>query len=256
MPHDLATLKPTAATTCLPLAAFHPATKLVACFVFAFCISLLSHHTLALMACTIPLCLAVAGRLSLTTLAKKHWPVNFFFIFLWLFLPLHFSSGSFSFSRSGVELAALITLKGNAIATMMLVLLGTSTIGEICRGLLKLHLPEKLVTLLLLTHANIAYMMASYATISSAAKLRGFVSTRSLASYKTSAYLAAMLLVRSWQRAQRVTKAMRLRGFSGQYPLLQLPPAVSYHHATLFLVNISLISATLLIANIFISYSI
>lgn len=252
MSNESAVFKQTA-TAYLPFASFTPASKLAAGFSFAVCVSLLTHHTLALIACIIPLFLAIAGRLPILMLLKKLVPMNLFFIFLWLFLPLDLSSGTLTFSRAGVELAALITLKGNAIAAMLLALLGTSTVSETCRGLLKLHLPEKLVTLLLLTYSNITHMKQEYVKISAAAKLRGFVSVRSLASYKTTAYLAGMLLVRSWQRAQRINKAMHLRGFSGQYPLLDLPPATPYNkYGWVFCRSMCLISISLLLINIFI----
>lgn len=252
MSNESAILKQTA-TAYLPLASFTPASKLAAGFSFAVCVSLLTNHTLAFIACIIPLFLVIAGRLPILILVKKLLPVNFFFIFLWLFLPLDLSSGALTFSRAGVALAALITLKGNAIAAMLLALLGTSTVSETCRGLLNLHLPEKLVTLLLLTYSNIAHMKQEYAKISAAAKLRGFVSVRTFASYKTTAYLAGMLLVRSWQRAQRINQAMRLRGFSGQYPLLDLPPATPYNkYGGVFCRCICLLSISLVLTNIFI----
>ena len=242
----------TAPTVCLPLATLPPAAKLAAAFSFAVAVSLLSSHAVALAACAVPLLLAIAGRLLLVQLAKKLIPVNFFFIFLWIFLPLRLSPDTyFSYTQSGVELAALITLKGNAIAATLLILLGTSTVSETCRGLLKLRLPEKLVTLLLLTYTNLAYMKGEYAKISTAAKLRGFTPTRTWHSYKTTAYLVAMLLIRSWQKAQRVGKAMRLRGFSGQYPLLDLPPATPYNsHGTLFCSSLCIISVLLIFTDI------
>lgn len=211
-----------------PLSAFSPAVKLAAVFIFAICVSLLTRHDLALAACAVAFSFAMAGRLSLAWLLRKLLPINFFFIFLWIFLPINFSSGTLAFSLSGVKLAALITLKGNAVATLLLALVGTSTISESCRGLLALRLPEKLVTLILLTYSNLSQMQKEYEKILAAAKLRCFVPRKSFATYRTTAYLVAMLLVRSWQRSQRVNKAMRLRGFSGRYPLLALPPAIAY----------------------------
>lgn len=252
MGHDSAILK-AAVITRSPLAIMSPACKLAAGLIFAVCISFLSHHVIALLACAVSLLLTVTSRIPLLMLGKRLIPVNFFFIFLWFLLPLNFSSGSFSFSHSGLEHVALITLKGNAIAAMLIILTGTSTINETCRGLIKLHLPEKLVTLLLLTYTNIAYMTQEYAKISTAAKLRGFASNKTITSYKTIAYLAAMLLVRSWQRSQRVSKAMRLRGFSGKYPLLESSFALPYSkHGEIFFAGIAFTAVMLLLADLFI----
>lgn len=234
----------------VPLAAFKPAVKLAATFCFAFCVSLLSKHSTAALACCMALLVAIAGRLPYSNLLRKLVPINIFFIFLWIFLPISFSSGTFSLSRSGLELAALITLKSNAIALMLLALLGTSSVSESCRGLLALRAPEKLVTLLLLTYTNLFRMKDEYERLSTAAKLRGFTPGKTLAGYKAIAYLAAMLLVRSWQRSLRVHAAMRLRGFSGRYPLLELPPAVPYSpYGVFFLLALCLGAFTLLFAD-------
>lgn len=250
MPRESALFKPQT-TALVTLAAVPPAIKIAAVLGYAVCASLLQGHGAALAASSLPWLLALAGRLPLGLLARRLVPVNIFFVFFWLFLPINMASGSLAFSRSGVELAALITLKGNAVAAMLLVLLGSSTVSESCRGLLRLHVPEKLVTLLLITYSNLAHMHREYATILAAAKLRGFVAGKTLSSYKTTAWLAAMLLVRSWQRAQRVNKAMLLRGFSGQYPLLELPPAVPYNaHGMLFFAVLGFLSAALLLVDV------
>ena len=236
----------------LPLPSFPPAAKIATAFTFSVCVSLLSKHGAAIAACCIPILLAVAGRLPVKILLRRLIPINIFFVFLWVFLPIHLSAGALTLSRSGFELAALITLKGNAVAAMLLVLLGTSTVGESCRGLLQLQLPEKLVTLLLLTYSNLAHMMREYTKIMTAAKLRGFNPTSSLACCKTTAYLVAMLLVRSWQRSQRVDKAMRLRGFAGHYPLLELPPVIPYNkYGVFFFMSVCFCLILLLFADLF-----
>ena len=252
---ETVTLKTNSPAPYLPLATLPPTAKLAAGFSFAIAASMLSHHAIALIACLIPLLLALGGRLPLLTLGKKLIPINFFFIFLWVFLPLKLSLTGLEYTRTGVELAALITLKGNAIAATLLILLGTSTVSQTCRGLLKLHLPEKLVTLLLLTYTNLAYMKEEYTKIANAAKLRGFTPARSWHSYKTTAYLIAMLLIRSWQKAQRIGKAMRLRGFSGKYPLLDLPPSPPYSNCgILFFSSLCIISVLLILANTVLQY--
>ena len=251
MAPDSATLEP-GASAVLPLPSFAPAAKIAAAVAFSVCASLLSRHGTALAACCIPFLLAVAGRLPVKTLLRRLVPINFFFIFLWAFLPIRLSAGALMLSGSGFELAALITLKGNAVAAMLLTLVGTSTVGESCRGLLRLRLPEKLVTLLLLTYSNLAHMMKEHAKIAAAAKLRGFTSASSLAGCKTAAYLAAMLLARSWQRSGRVGNAMRLRGFSGKYPLLELPPAIPYNkYGSRFFMSVCFGSILLLFIDIF-----
>ena len=51
-------------------------------------------------------------------------------------------------------------------------------------------------------------------------KARCFRPGTNLHTYRTYAYLVAMLLLKSYDRAERVYKAMLCRGFKGQYHVL------------------------------------
>ena len=214
-----------AAPAPFPLTGLSPAEKLAAAAIFSVGTSLLTHPLPALAACLVPLILAGAGRLPWRTLGARLLPVNFFFLFLWATLLPDLSTGSLS--PTGLRLAALITIKGNAVAAALLVLVGTTGLSSSCRALLRFHIPEKLVTLLLLTSGQIAAMADAYAGLFRAARLRGFRPGAFPASWRTTAYLLTMLLLRSWQRSRRVATAMRLRGFSGRFPLLAPSHAAS-----------------------------
>ena len=48
-------------------------------------------------------------------------------------------------------------------------------------------------------------------------RIRGFVPRTNIHTYRSYAYLVGMLLVRSYDRAERIHKAMLCRGFSGKY---------------------------------------
>ena len=50
-----------------------------------------------------------------------------------------------------------------------------------------------------------------------AARLRGFRPRSSMHTYRTLASLLGLLLVRSYERAQRTREAMLLRGFAGRF---------------------------------------
>jgi cobalt/nickel transport system permease protein len=48
-------------------------------------------------------------------------------------------------------------------------------------------------------------------------RVRGFVPRTNMHTYKSYAYLVGMLLVRSYDRAERIHKAMLCRGFNRKY---------------------------------------
>lgn len=211
------------------LRAIRPDRKLLAALAFSVAVSVLSHPLPALAACGASALLVLCSGIPWAFLGKRLLSVNLFFLLLWLLLPLSFlpregeplaAFGPVAVYASGVSLALLITLKGNAIAAAFLALAGSSTVAENGHALLSLRVPEKLVALLLITHGNLALMAGEYKRLFQAARLRGFTPRTSLASYATYARLIGLLLVRSWQHAQRVDKAMRLRGFCGRFPVL------------------------------------
>ena len=205
--------------------------RTIACaFLFSAVASVQATPQSALLACLFPMLLFPLCRRAWQGLRRVLVPVNGFFLFLWLTLPLSLGAnsadalavfGPLALSREGVLTAFIITCKGNAIAaTLALTVAGVSPALN-GRALLRLRLPEKFVTLLLLTHANIALMSREYATMMTAARLRGFQPRTTLASYRTFAWLMGMVLVRSFQRAGRVNRAMHLRGFCGRFALVE-----------------------------------
>lgn len=215
----------------LPLPLLPAGPKLLAAGVYAVGVSLISHPVPALLACLPPVALVLLAKIPVKAVLMRLLPVNVFFLACWLLLPLGLAAarppdftglelGPVSVSASGLRLAALITLKGNAIAATLLLLAGTSPVTASCRALLRIRVPEKLVALLLLTYAHLSLTAEEAARVFAAARLRGFRPGLKPKALRAVGYLAAMILLRSWQRAVRVNRAMRLRGFNGRFPLL------------------------------------
>ena len=211
-----------------------PAYKLLTALLFSASVCLLTRPASALLCLGIVLAIIIPARLPLASVIRSLLPVNVFCLFLWLILPWSyalpgqeplFSPGFLPVHRAGLALALLITLKANAISCMVLVMAGTSSLAANGRAMLRLHVPEKLVILTLLTHANLVLLERESRRMWQAAKLRGFTPKNSFLTYKTCAWMAAMLLLRSWRKAQRVEQAMRLRGFCGRFPLFAEPAA-------------------------------
>jgi cobalt/nickel transport system permease protein len=78
-------------------------------------------------------------------------------------------------------------------------------------------IPDKIVSLLLITYRYIFVMKQEFERLSRAAKARGFRPKTNIHTYRTYAYLVGMLLVRAVERAERVHKAMICRGFRGKF---------------------------------------
>ncbi|OBQ54013.1 cobalt ECF transporter T component CbiQ [Halodesulfovibrio spirochaetisodalis] len=235
-----------------PLHSMDAAAKLVAATIFSVCTALLTTIEAACGALLIGLLLLGIAKLSARTLAKRLLFVNAFIAFLWLTLPVStagtplYSWNGFTVTHEGIHIALLITLKSNAIVTAFIALLATSNITDIGTGLAKLRVPQKLSLLFLFTWRYLHVILEEYKRLSTAATLRGFVPGTNSHTYKTYANLIAMVLIKSHDRAERVSNAMKLRGFNGTFHTLytrQSSPFDSISACIIALSGIALLAA-------------
>lgn len=222
-------LEETFASGTSPLHKLDTRCKLVAAAVHALCTALLTTLPAATGVLLFSCMLLVAAQLPLNALIRRFVLVNFFTLLLWCFLPfttpgetLH-TFGPLTATVQGVALATLITLKTNAIIAAFIALAATSGVSATGAALEALRVPRKLTLLFLFTWRYVHVIAEEYQRLATAARIRGFVPGTNLHTYRTTANLAAMVLVRSWERAERVNNAMRLRGFTGTFHSLHQP---------------------------------
>lgn len=167
--------------------------------------------------------LVLTARLDLKRLIRRLLPLWGFLLLLWLVLPLTSEGetvariGPLSAAREGLELSAQITLKSHAILLAFTAWVATMSFVTLGHTLNRLRAPEKLVHLLLLTYRYIFVLEGEYERLLRAARVRGFRPGTNLHTYRTYAYLIGMLFLRAADRAQRVHRAMRCRGFQGKF---------------------------------------
>ena len=163
------------------------------------------------------------ARLNLIQILNRLLVVNVFVAFLWFFLPFStpgyplWSIGPLNVTQEGIDLALLITIKSNAIVLTLMALLGSIPIQDLGPALQQLKMPDKLCHILLFTYRYVFVIHQEYSTMRQAMRARGFRPRTNRHTYRAYAWLVGMLLVRSWDRAERVTAAMRCRGFQGRF---------------------------------------
>ena len=198
----------------------------------AFSIVVAVAHQIPVLVCAlgISLGLAVLARLDPIAVGKRLAAVSGFLLLLWAVLPLTyegttvFSIGPLAASREGVRLALEISVKSVAIVLAFLVLIATMTFSTLGNALKKLGMPDKLAFLLLMAYRYIFVIGQEYHRLHRAALIRGFRPRTNLHTYRTYAYLVGMLFVRAADRAERVHRAMRCRGFAGTFHSLYTFP--------------------------------
>jgi cobalt/nickel transport system permease protein len=174
----------------------------------------------------VSLILIALARLPMRKVLYRLVVVNGLILFLWIFLPftyqgeVWFTVGPLQATREGIVFAIQITLKCNAILLALIALLATTPIVTLGHAMGRLHIPDKMVQLLLFTYRYIHVIFQEHCRLTNSMRVRGFVPRTNTHTYRSYAYLVGMLLVRSYDRAERIHKAMLCRGFLGKYHTL------------------------------------
>ncbi len=200
-----------------------PRVKIIVAILYSVVIAVSSNFSALLPALGVSVFLIVLGKLSIRKVLYRLLLVNGLIIFLWVFLPFtykgetFFTIGPLVGTKEGVLYASQITVKCNAILLATIALLSTTPISTLGHAMGQLYFPDKIVQLFLFTYRYIHVISQEYNRLINAMRIRGFIPGTNLHTYRSYAYLVGMLLVRSYDRAERIHKAMLCRGFHGKY---------------------------------------
>ena len=200
-----------------------PRGKIVVASLFAVLMAVSKSYVATLAGLALALIWLALARLPVKKVAIRLLVVNSFIFFLWIVLPLTYPGdpvwklGPLAVTRQGLVFTGLITLKSNAIIIALIALVATVPVVTLGQALHSLRLPHKLCHLLLFTYRYLYVIEQEFNRLLQAMKIRGFQPRTNLHTYRSYAYLAAMLLVRSYDQAERVFQAMLCRGFHGTF---------------------------------------
>lgn len=170
--------------------------------------------------------LVFLAHLKFKEILKRLLLVNIFILLLWLILPFSvpgkslFSIWELHLTREGIIYALQITIRCNTIVLAIIAFLSTSSILNLTYALKSLRIPDKMVYLFFLIYRYIFTLLKEYRKLENALKIRGFTPRTSFHTYRTYAYLIGTLLIRSYDRAEQIHRAMLCRGFTGKFWVL------------------------------------
>ena len=208
-----------------------PRLKLVAATAFSILVAVAQQYAVLIPAVAIGIALVLAARLDLLDLLKRLWVVLGFLILIWVVVPVTcegpaaFHIGPLDITQPGIALSARISLKSIAIVLAMTALVATIPMATVGHALQGLKVPSKIVHLLLMTYRYLFVIEKEYHRLVRAAGIRGFTPRTDLHTYKTYAYFVGVLFLRAVERAERVSAAMKCRGFDGRFFSLTEFPA-------------------------------
>jgi cobalt/nickel transport system permease protein len=166
-----------------------------------------------------PIAMAVSGNLPAGYIARKAAVVIPFALVVGMFNPL--------FDREIVTRLGPLAISGGWLSCLTIVVRAVLTVGAaailvavtgfpaICRALEQLGMPQAFAVQLLFLYRYIFVLTEEGLRASRARELRSFGNkSLSMRSYSS---LVSHLLLRTWQRAERIHMAMLARGFDGQF---------------------------------------
>jgi cobalt/nickel transport system permease protein len=125
--------------------------------------------------------------------------------------------GPVAVSWYGLSVALFVAGKALTVLTLMLVLLASAPLEDTLKAAHALRVPGLLVQLAVLTYRYVFVLAGELATLRVALRVRGYRNRANRHSYRTVGHVAGALLVRGYERAERVGQAMRCRGFAGRF---------------------------------------
>lgn len=174
-----------------------------------------------------PLLIIIFSEISAVPIIKRILMVEPFIIALGIFSPLFDRQilliGSISIAAGWLTFLSIFIKCSLTVAAVVL-LLATTGMEKLSVALRMIHIPRIFVLQLLLTYRYISLLAEEVGKLLRAHDLR----TPGHKGVAPAAWgsLAGGLLLRSFDRAQRVYQAMCLRGFAGDYNVGRFPPVI------------------------------
>ncbi|MBW2339169.1 MAG: cobalt ECF transporter T component CbiQ [Deltaproteobacteria bacterium] len=200
-----------------------PRVKIIVAIIFSVVVAVSTSFSALLPALVVAVILILLAKLPVGKVFYRLLFVNGLILFLWFLLPFTFQGdalftvGPLVGTKEGVLYVSQITFKSNTILLAMIALLATIPISTLGHAMRQLYVPDKAVHLFLFTYRYIHVIFQEYQRLVNAMRIRGFIPKTNIHTYKSYAYLVGILLVRSYDRAERIHKAMLCRGFTGRY---------------------------------------
>jgi len=204
-----------------PVHEWDPRMKIPVLLIMAFTIGLLRDIRLAVVALGFSVVLVVVSRIPMSFILHR---LRWLFVFLMplaIIMPFTVPGRDiwrYSFlsaSYEGLSLASLIFLKAIAIVLLIFPMFGTAPFHTSMKALQRLRFPARFVQIILFTYRYIFVFFEEIRRMRNAARTRGFEARTRWHSFRTFGNFIGILLVRSFERTERLYSAMISRGYKG-----------------------------------------
>ncbi len=198
----------------------HPLVKLITTVIYlTVVISFDRYEVLGLLPFIIyPILIFVLGDLPVKPILKRVLVIEPFIIGIGILNPLFDNHvvvfGGLHFSRGWITFLSIF-IKSSLTVTTSILLIATTGMERLSSALRMLRIPKIFVLQLLLTYRYISVLIEEVSRMTRAYSLRA-PGERGISPNAWGSF-AGQLILRTYERAQRVYQSMSLRGFTGEY---------------------------------------
>jgi len=206
-----------------PAARWDARWKLAALVLAAFGIAALDRLLPSLAALALGLALVALARLSARWVRDRLGLFALAALPFLLVLPFTldggpgFDLGPLRVFERGLEVGLALFSRCLAVGCLALVLVGTAPLHQTLAAAHHLKAPGLLVLVAALAYRYTFLLASEYRRVRVALRTRGFRMAASRHGYRTLGHVTGAVLVRGADRAERVSEAMRCRGFDGRF---------------------------------------
>ncbi|WGI17925.1 cobalt ECF transporter T component CbiQ [Methanonatronarchaeum sp. AMET-Sl] len=201
---------------------FNPKTKIISALILILSIVLLQNIIPLTIALSLVFTAAILSGLPIKKLLNRLKWIFMFMAAIFIFVPF-FTPGETAFTilfltatYEGLTTASIISLKMLTIMTLSMAVIMTTKFEEILRSLSELGVPKTFIEIFFLTYKYIFVIFEETEKSMMSAKSRGYQLSPKPSKLKVLGNLIGMIFVRSFDRSQRVHKAMMARGYRGK----------------------------------------
>jgi cobalt/nickel transport system permease protein len=210
-----------------PLARRDPRWRLTAIVLAVIAVAVLRSPLPSLAALAFALALAAVGRVPARWYAVRIGVLLIALVPFLVVVPFTVDRGDrvwewrfLHVSNEGLLVTLSLAAKTVALVTLALTLLASAPFHVTLAAAGKLGVPRLLVHLTLLTYRYSFLLLDELGRLRVALRVRGFRNAMTAHAYRTVGQVTGTLIVRGADRAERVSHAMRCRGFDGRFRCL------------------------------------
>lgn len=209
-----------------PFHNFDPRAKLICILILMVSIVILNDIIFLLIGLGIAIIFVLLSKIPIIFILKRlKWVVLFIFAVL---IVLPFSVGSSSIFHfffltiynEGLRLAVTIAIKALTVILLLFPMVATMKFVTFIKALEKLRLPNKLVQIITFTYRYIFVLLNELKRTILSIETRCYRKSTWIYKFRALSNAVGMLLVRSYERGQRIHNSMIARGYTGKIKTL------------------------------------